>query len=220
MSFGGNIGLTLLCTLLAGCALPNGYYQPATIANGVISNPKVGWNGYSVKVPNGLDAFNPITANPDDPGLTQLQKWCIEDDERYSRYALTVYSERFLLEDPVGDGTIIFMSDTLELSSPWSAWLSPAKDYFLRKSINDKLVRINDTKAHNELVTINGQRGWYISGTDRPYFNKKRLTYTYEGYLILGNLKEMFWIEGWAPPGQRENLKTKTRAMADSLKIK
>ena len=154
----------LLVLVLAGCAMPNGYYQPATVVDGVISNPRVGWNGYSVTVPKGFDVFDPATANPDDPELTQLQKWCLKDGDRYSRTLAITYTERLLLEDPNGEGYILFVSDSIELGSPWSAWLSPDKEYFLRKMVNDKLVRINDTNAYNELLTINGSRGFYISG--------------------------------------------------------
>lgn len=209
----------LLILALAGCAMPNGYYQPATVSGDIISNPKVGWRGYSVKVPEGLEVFNPAEVDPNSTDLTTLQKWCITDDERYSRAMAVTYSERFLLEDLEGRGYILFASDTLGLA-PWSTWLSPDKEYFLQKSVNDKRVRINDDKAHNELVTLNGQRGWYISGTARTYSKNKYQPQAYEGYFILGNLKEVFWVEGWAPLNQREFLKKKTRKMVESLKIK
>lgn len=207
-------------SVLAGCAMPNGYYQPATLSDGVISNPQVGWNGYSVTVPEGLEVFDPATANPDDPDLTQRQQGCLKDDDRYSRSILITYTESLLLEDPDGEDYILFASDTLEIGSPWSAWLSPDKEYFLRKMVNEKRVRINDTKAHNELLTINGHRGCYISGVARPYFTKKPESLAYEGYLILGNLKEIFWIEGFSPLEQRGSLQQKTREMVESLEIK
>jgi len=199
--------------------MPNGYYQPATVAGGVIDNPRVGWSGYSVKVPEGLDLFNLAEADLDSPELSPLQKWCLRDGDRYSRSMAIVYTESFLLEDPEGRGFIIFASDTVELAAPWSTWLSPEKEYFLRKGINDKLVLINDTKADNEVLTINGHRGWHISGTARPYFKKKQPDQAYEGYFILGNLKEVFWVEGWAPLDHREFLREKTREMAESLEI-
>lgn len=216
----GKVAAGLVVCVLAGCAMPNGYYQPASVVDGVIDNPRVGWSGYSVKVPDGLDIFDPAKADPDSPELTQLQKWCLWDGDRYSRSMAIVYTESFLLEDPEGRGFIIFASDTLELSAPWSAWMSPEKEYFLRKRINEKLVLINDTKADNEVLTINGHRGWHISGIARPYFKKKQPGQAYEGYFILGNLKEVFWVEGWAPLAHREFLREKTREMAESLEIK
>ncbi len=200
--------------------MPNGYYQPATVVDGVISNPRVGWRGYSVKVPDGFEVFDPATANSDSPELTQLQKWCLWDGDLYSRSMAIVYTESFLLEDPKGRGFIFFASDTLELSAPWSTWLSPEKEYFLRKAINDKLVLINDTKAYAEVLTLNGQRAWHIRGTAKPYFKKKPLGQAYEGYFILGNMKEAFWIEGWAPFSEREYLSEKIREMAESLEVK
>ena len=42
----------------------------------------------------------------------------------------------------------------------------------------------NDTKADNEVLTINGHRGWHISGTARPYFKKEQAGRAYEGYFI------------------------------------
>jgi len=206
--------------VLVGCAMPNGYYQPATVAGGVISNSKVGWNGYSVKVSEGFSIFNPAMADPESEDLTDLQRSYMAEENRYSRALGISYTEWFLLEHRLLDCSISFSCSTYEIGMPWASMTSLDKDYFLRKLINHKMVLINDTQAHNELVSINGHPGWYISGTAKPYFGRQGDPLAYEAFFILGGLKEAYWFEGFGAIDSRSLLKRLTRDMAERLDIK
>jgi len=199
--------------------MPNGYYQPATVADGVISNPKVGWNGYSVKVSEGFSIFNPATTDPDSSDLTAFQRFYMQDENRFSRAVGVSYTEWFLLEHRLLDCAISFSCSTYEIRSSWTSMTSIQTEYILRKLVNSKLVDLNDTDAHNELVTINGHRGWYISATTRPPFGGDQ-EIAYEGLFIMGGLKEAYWFEGFGALESRSMLKRLTRGMAESLEIK
>ncbi|MCF7817825.1 MAG: hypothetical protein K9M54_08070 [Kiritimatiellales bacterium] len=209
----------IVAGLLAGCAMPNGYYQPATVKDGTISNPRVGWNGYSVKVPDGFAVFNPTTADPDSPDLTAFQRFYMQDEDRLSRALGISYTEWFLLEHRLLDCAISFSCNTYDLRASWSSMTSVSMEYFLRKLVNAKLVNLNDVDAHNELVTINGHRGCYISATTLPpYGGDQKMAY--EGFFILGGLKEAYWFEGFGALYNRSMLKRLTRGMAESLEVK
>lgn len=205
--------------LLAGCAMPNGYYQPATVKDGTISNPRVGWNGYSVKVPDGFAIFNPTTADPKSPDLTAFQRLYMREEDRSSRELGVSYTEWFLLEHRLLDCAISFSCSTYELGSAWSSITSVEMEYFLRKLINDKLVNLDDVDAHNELLLINGHRGYYISATTSPPFGGDQKM-AYEGFFIVGGLKEAYWFEGFGALYNRSMLKRFTRGMAESLEVK
>ena len=209
----------LLIVLVIGCTSPFGYYKPAIVENGLIQNPMVGWDGYSVRVPEEMTVFNPVDADPDSAKFTDLQRWYIKEDQRNSAVGYVSYSERFLIEEESSDSFISFICDTYDLSMGWAMLSSVESSYLLGKISNRKMVEINDTSAKREEITINGQRAWHISGTSRPYFQKNDTPLAYEGYFIFGKLKEAFWIEGFGELDDREGLKIKVHEMVESLLI-
>ena len=209
------IGFSVLL-VLAGCAT----YQPATVKEGFISNEMVGWNGYSIHMPEDVVLIYPTSDEPGSERAEEFQKWYEKQTNRYGWDWYSTFTECFVMEDTERDYIISFISDTFELpNSSWSVMTSVETQYAIQKMINRKKVIINDEQAYSEQVEINGQRGWYISGLSRPYFKKKVPPLAYEGYFILGNLREAFWIEGFGATETREELKSNVREMAESLII-
>jgi len=207
----------VLVGLLGGCST----YQPAIVEEGMISNPKVGWNGYSIRIPDGVVLIDPASDAGGSERAAAFRDWYEKQTNRYGWDWYTSFTEQFLMEDVERNYVISFIADTFELpSSSWNMLTSVQKQYALQKMINRKKVVINDDHAHDEQVEINGHRGWYISGLSRPYFRKKVEPQAYEGYFILGNLREAFWIEGFGETSSRDELKQRVRAMVDSLDIK
>ncbi len=209
----------LLSILIGGCTSPFGYYEPATVQNGVISNPKVGWNGYSIQAPEGMTVFNPSVADPESARITDFQKWFMKEERRYAAAGYISYTERFLVEQEEEGFFISFVSDTYSLSAGWGAVTSVESTYLLRQIANNKMVDINDDSARRTELEINGQKAWHISGTSRPYFKKDYVPLAYEGYFIVGKLKEAFWIEGFGDMDTRDTMKKKVREMVESLTI-
>ncbi|MDF7823417.1 hypothetical protein P4B35_05290 [Pontiellaceae bacterium B12227] len=201
--------------LFAGCVA----YEPATLVDGLISNPKVGWNGYSVQVPGGLHTIKTSSGEGVSDRESAIREWYDQQSNRYAADYYTSFSEQFIFEPSDESYFLSFITDTYELRTGWSVLTSVELQYLVQKLINRKMVIINDMDAHFEQVEINGQRGWYISGTSKPYFKKKPKTLAYEGVCLLGGLKELYWFEAFGSAEAREDMKLKVYEMAESLKV-
>jgi hypothetical protein len=213
MIFKNTIGMGLLA-VLAGCAA----YPPAMVENGVIRNPHVGWNGYALNVPEGLSVFNPANADPESAGLTDFQRWYMKEDRRSAGMWYVAYTERFLLEH--ADGYFIsFICDSYELPRGWMQLSSVEVQFTLQQVARRKMVEINDDEAHSEVIEINGQRAVYVSGNSMPYFKKNPVPLAYEGYFVLGRLREGFWVEGFSDPSLRQELKRTVREVVENLEV-
>lgn len=207
----------LVAGLLSGCVTG---FEAGTVGSGSIRNPSIGWNGYSVKVPASYTVFDPSQMDASDTSNKAAHRRAVLADERqYAADFAVAYHERFLLESDDDESYIIFISDTYELSKPLSTSTGMGKDYFLRQFINSKLVRMNDTDAFQELITINGHRAFHIRDDWRPYFNKEAEPILYEGFLVLGELKEVYWIEGFATKKGVATMRKAVREMVESLEI-
>jgi hypothetical protein len=204
----------LLSAFIGGCSS----YQPAVVSDRGISNPTVGWNGYSVQVPDGMTLFNPESADLDSAKVTDFQRWYAEEDYRASTEWYISYTERFLFESG-DDFAIGFMTDTYGLTSGWASITSVQMQYFLQKLANYKKVVINDTKAFSEIIGLNGQRAMHVSGECRPYFRKSASPLAYEGYFVVGKLREAFWVEGFGKMEFRDELMAKVRQTVESLRV-
>lgn len=209
-------GAGVAVLLLTGCVA----YEPATLMDGEISNPKVGWNGYAVRVPEGMATIK-TSADEEVPDReSNIRAWYEEQSGRYAADYYSAFSEQFLFEPPNESFFLSFVTETYELRTGWDTLTSVEKQYILQKMINRKMVVINDMKAHSEQVEINGRRGWYISGTSKPYFKKKPKTLAYEGVFLLGGLKEVYWFEAFGAAEVRDEMKKKAHEMAESLTVK
>lgn len=209
-------GTLLLLILLAGCMA----YEPANVTEGVISNPKVGWNGYSIRIPDGVALIQNVPDEPDSERSTKIKEWYADASSRYAAEYYTSFYEQFLLENPEQTFFLSFISETYELATGWAVMNSVDKQYIIQKMINRKMVVINDMKAHSEQIEMSGQRGWYVSGLAKPYFKKDAVPLAYEGIFLLGTLKEAFWIEAFGAPQIRDEMKKQVFEMAESLDVK
>lgn len=202
--------------LLTGCMA----YEPAVVMEGVISNPKVGWNGYSIRIPDGLILLSGSLDKQASEQASKVKTWYADASSRYAADYYTSFYEQFILQNPEQTFFLSFISETYELRVGWKAMTSVETQYIIQKMINRKMVVINDMKAHSEQVEINGQRGWYISGMTKPYFKKEDVPQAYEGIFLQGGLKEAFWVESFGPPRVRDEMKKRVFQMAESLDVK
>ena len=200
---------------LTGCVA----YEPATLLDGEIANPGVGWQGYTVQVPSGVTT---IKTSADTEGLgraSKIRAWYEEQSARYTTGYYTSFSEQFLFEPPNESFFLSFVTEAYDLRTGWGVLSSVEKQYMIQKMINRKMVVINDMQANFEQIEINGQRGWYISGISRPYLKKNSQILAYEGICLLGNLKELYWFEAFGAIEVRETMKNKVDEMANSLVV-
>ena len=209
--------LTILVMLfLSGCISG---YEPGTVGLAAISNPSIGWSGYKVKIPEDYTVFDPERLDTlGSSNKDAHRRWVFEDERQYTADLAVAYHERFLLEREGDDGSyIIFICDTYELPKALSMFTSLEKDYLLRKFVNAKLVKMNDTDAFQELIIINGRQAFHIRGDWKPYFVKDAEPIAYEGYLVLGDLKEVYWFEGFAAEETRNAMQRAVGVMVESL---
>ena len=206
-----------MALLFAGCSMG---YQAATVDANSIQNPDLGWNGYSIDIPDHYQPFDPAQTHlSGSSNKDAFHKLFLEDEGRYATSLAVVNHERFLLESGNDNSFIIFTADTWEFPRPLSMFSSVERDYFLQKLLNDTLVEINDTSAFQEIITLNGHRTFHIQGNYKPYFVKDPTPTFYEEYFILGDLKEVYRIIGICLEAEKEQIKSTTKKMAESLKI-
>lgn len=186
----------------------------------MISNPSIGWNGYSVYIPDGMARLRPSADEQAPDRAAEIREWYREANTRYTADYYSTHYEQFLIENPEQTFFISFIAETYSLRTGWNMMTSFDKQYIIQKMINRKMVVINDTKAHHEQVEISGQRGWYISGGATPYFKKNAKTVAYEGIFLLGNLKEVYWFEAFGSEGGRAEMKKRVHEMAESLDVR
>lgn len=201
--------------VLSGCST----YEPATVENDVISNPKIGWEGYSIRMPTGVTLINPADNSVSAGRVRDFYRWYDKQSDRTGWEWYANYSEQFLMGDPDGKYMVSFISETFNIPTMWSMMSSVETRYFLQHLMNRKMIVNNDTKAFHEPMVFKDRQGWYISGLCRPYFKKKAVPQAYEGCFILGRYKEVFWIEGFGEEDAREEIKRKVREMAESLQV-
>ena len=125
----GMMGLVMF-GLIAGCST----YEPAQVENGVISNPEIGWNGFSISIPEGVALIDP-TQNPTGRAA-ELQTWYDKQSDRNDWKWYSNYSEQFLMEDADGEYIIRFISETFNIPTTWSMMTSVDLQYFLQHLTN------------------------------------------------------------------------------------
>jgi hypothetical protein len=208
-------GVVLL--LLAGCTTG---YQSASVDENSIQNPSLGWNGYSITIPDRYQLFDPTQTDfSGSSNKDAFHRIFLEDENRYATSLAVVNHERFLLESENDGSFVIFTADIWEFPRPIAMFTSVERNYFLQKLLNDTLVEINDTAAFQEIITLNGHRAFHIQGNYKPYFVKDPIPAFYEEYFILGDLKEVYRIIGLCLEAEKEQMKSTTKKMAESLKI-
>jgi hypothetical protein len=208
--------LTIPLLLVAGCAT----YQPASVKDGVISNPSVGWNGYTIDIPKGVGPLKAENGETAPERQHAIRTWYEDQRANYALNFGTLTYEQLLYENPAQTYLLSYICESYDLRVGWGAMTSVDKQFIIQKLINRKLVIINDTEAHTEQIEINGQRGWYISGNSKPYFTKNPTVLAYEGIFLIGDLKEAFWMECFGQEGERAAMKQCVNEMADSLDVK
>ncbi len=204
--------------LLTGCATDWGDTQLDRISYKTISNNGVGLKGYSVTAPPGFSIFNPELVDPNAASLNYFQRIMVKNYD-YDADKLKNQGE-YLLEGLVQDCVIQFAASPKRIGKPWSTMLPMEKNAVLQEELRSRTAFIEDSGIIKELVTINGQRGWYISRITKNHFNGSGDPLAHESYTIAGKFNDTYLFNSYSFPENREYLRIKTRAMVESLNIK
>jgi len=204
----------------SGCALFD-HRSPATIENGTVANPRVGWHGYRLVLPPGFEALDayalrtPVANGPDDflPAYLEMAR-------RYDRPARSAYADWLILRRPGDDAFVVFSVDSARISSTWPMMNSVDRRRLLQKSANRKTVEIDDDRARMRFVDLDGLRGWRLSGDCRSFYGADPAVPTaYEGVFLLGRMRETYRFEAFGPASRRAELGALVDTLARSLLV-
>lgn len=207
--------ITLVFSMM-GCSS----YKPALVEDRVISNPTVGWSGYSVEIPAGMEVVYPYNTAVASGHSGIFRHWCERQFDGFQVDLDATFSETFLMEKSGHKFLIGFSCASYSMPFSWSTMPNVTRQYMLRKMMNDKIVLINDSNALSEQVEMNGRHGWHISGNSHSYSGKDTIVMAYEGYFILGSMKEVYWIESFGDTSERAVMDEMVKSMVKSLDVK
>ncbi len=208
---------TLIPTLtligLAGCQV----YHHAEISGNVIHDPQLGWNGYTVNIPDGYYIIPKKVAAASAGPLEHPVNWLVKERDIYTLSLALNFDERFLFKSDDEQSYILFASERLDFIKSLNQFSTVIKKRVMYNIRDYQKVRLNDSDALFEQMTINGMMACRVSGRLRPYFKKNYPTIFYEGYFFLGHLNETFWVEGISSAKGRTELQRGVKEMAESL---
>lgn len=193
-------------------------FHHAEISGNKIIDPKLGWNGYEVTISDNYSLIPIDTADTLSGPLKRPVSWLFEKHDIFTLSLHINFYEHFFFQSNDQESYILFSVERFSLSTPFNHYSSVDKTY-IRYNIRDcQKVRLNDSDAVFELVDLNGMSACRVSGQLKPYYRKEYPEIFYEGYLFLGHLNEVFWVEGISSAKGRAAMQRGVEEMAKSLK--
>lgn len=205
--------------LLAGCVSVTP--PRATVADGIIQNHSLGFFGFSFKIPDGFEIYNPAAKNPAD--CNELQRMAIriyQLNEAYHPRDNELFYESFLLlSDQACFLLITIKHDNLprlgdepfseQASLPWV--LMP-----LYNPGETRTFKLGDSRF--EAVYTRGhayeQKGWYYAGQKR-----NSVQFNYEACKVTGGNRDSYVLMGFALPENAGALTAPTQQMIEGMKL-
>ena len=205
--------------LLAGCATV--HQRRAMVDGRVISNPSLGFFGFSFEMPEAFDLYNPAVGVPDQYGELQQLAIRIYNLNRayHPRGNETFYDSFLMLSEKTGVLLMTLKVDAEAVS---------AADFFAEDSVpqvdliplynvsGQEIVEVGKNQA--EAVCTRGHayehKGWYYA-EDR----RKRLRFQYEACKVSGNNRDHYVLLGFCLPGDEALLKLQMQDMIPTLQF-
>ena len=216
----GNAILGLMCVaLIAGCASVR--QRRAMVDGRVISNPSLGFFGFSFEMPEGFDLYNPAVGIPDQYG--ELQQLAIRiytlNRAYHPRGNETFYDSFLMFSENTG---VLLMTLKVDVVS------SPDSDFFAEGFVTQvNLIPLYNVsgqevfelgKNRAEAVCTRGhayeQKGWYYAGNGR-----KRNLFHYEACKVSGSNRDSYVLMGFCLPGDEEVLTLQMQKMMPALQF-
>jgi hypothetical protein len=205
--------------LLAGCVSTG---QRATVKDGTIDNPSLGFFGFQFEIPEGFELYNPAAKNPSE--YSELQQLAIRiydlneeihprDDERfYESFLLMAENTCFLLITFEVNHSAFFETRFESEEGRLQHQLMP-----LYNVSETRMFETGET-ARMEAVWSRGhayeQKGWVYSGTRR-----NRMLFNYEACKVTGSKRDGYILMGFAYPEQAGTLASQMQAMIGAMKF-
>ena len=215
-----NVVFWLVCiALLTGCTTVR--QRRAMVDGRVISNPSLGFFGFSFEMPDEFDLYNPAVGVPDQYGEIQQLAIRIYNLNRayHPRGNETFYDSFLMLSGKTG---VLLM--TLKVDSV----LALAADFFTEDSMpqvdliplynvsGQEVFELGENQA--EAVCTRGHayenKGWYYADERR-----KRLRFQYEACKVSGGNRDHYVLLGFCLPGNEAILKLQVQEMMRTLQF-
>jgi len=212
--------LGLICVaLVAGCATVR--QRRAMVDGRVISNPSLGFFGFSFEMPEGFDLYNPAVGVPNQYGEIQQLAIRIYNLNRayHPRGNETFYDSFLMLSENTG---VLLMTLKVDRMS------NPTSDFFEEESVlqGDLIPLYNVSgqeifelgKNRAEAICTRGHayehKGWYYAEE-----RKKRLRFQYEACKVFGNNRDHYVLLGFCLPGDEAVLRLQMQNMVPTLQF-
>ena len=193
--------------VLAGCASP---FKPAIVTGTTIQNPSVGVKGYSLAIPPGFKAGETEKVGEDVPLWADVEASVFHG--RMKEEKNIAFAESFFIYNPK---IVIFFAASVAYARGGS--LSMVGDRqanrFLLETTKANLKKDPLKTGTVELVSENKRRGVCVSGT----YKQDQKEMSFQTYLIMGKVDEMFIIDGMSDPKDKEELASVTKQLYRDL---
>ena len=215
-----NIVFGLVCVaLLVGCATVR--QRRAMVDGRVISNPSLGFFGFSFEMPEAFDLYNPAVGVPDQYGEIQQLAIRIYNLNRayHPRGNETFYDSFLMLSEKTG---VLLMTLKVDIEP------ASAADFFAEDPLpqvdliplynvsGQEIFELGKNRA--EAVCTRGHayehKGWYYAEE-----RKKRRRFQYEACKVFGSNRDLYVLLGFCLPGDEAALKLQMQDMVPTLQF-
>jgi len=212
--------MSLICiALIAGCSSVG--QRRAMIDGNSISNPSLGFFGFSFEIPAGFGVYNPAIGTRGQEG--ELQQLAIRvynlNRDYHPRGNETFYDSFLLLSENTGVLLITLKTDNLTpLDTPFTAEAAAVQSELipLYNVSGQEVLELGEARA--EAVCTRGhayeQKGWYYANERR-----KRMLFRYEACKVSGSNRDRYILMGFSLPENQDLLRSQMQEMIRGLRF-
>ncbi len=204
--------LTLLIAFLflTGCS----GHMPAIVDSGLVSNPTIGWKGYTYKIPAGYQPFD-----PDSMEETSINSAIDKLTNKFktARIEEIDYSDIVVLKKDQEDKYIVSIVVVFPLFESISTMETTHKKVILNATVGSAYM--GQIKAEkSKRMDINGHMAVYMEGFK---FKDKKLNKTYvsNAFFILGDLDESYMLFSLSEKKHKAEMKFVLSELVHSLRF-
>lgn len=213
------IFLAALLLLLAGCAAVR--QSGATVNDGLISNPTLGFFGFSFEMPDGFELYDPDAEAAEERSELQQLAIRIQDlndsfhpaanENFYESFLMLSENTAFLLVTVVNDRFTSSNLDWMDSDISMQRQLFP-----MYNSVSPERMTLGENRL--TALKFSGQayerKGWYYSGPKRG-----RTEFSYEACRVQGVNRDQYILMGFSLPEHKHILSLQMQDMVHGFRL-
>ncbi|HKL20969.1 MAG TPA: hypothetical protein VJ904_04140 [Tichowtungia sp.] len=203
--------LSLLVLVLSGCAALD--RSAASVSNGVIANPSLGFFGFSYKIPDGFELYDPGAEEPaEHTALQQMAIRVYNMNEAWHPDGSETFYESFLMFSETAAFLLVTVEHDRSMDTGVS-WEEPGLQRPLLPLYNSTGSR-RMTLGRNRIEArrANGhayeKKGWYYA---RP--KRGGMEFSYEACRVSGANRDSYILMGFSLPEHKHILSLQMKEM-------